>query len=253
MNAGTTIDATIASNAKAINAWAGMAASGLAMGSLTIDAIKEGLIARFPKAETVKDCGSTINGRFYALKRCLNDTAATARLIAGEALNTVAGQTAPVQEQAKGKRGGKGGSKATPRPAGAGIGWMDAVVALNGWLSTATGDVELAKAMAASGELSAVIAKIGGLSAMVERHAKAETANAKRNAKGKAATAKEIATAKAADAKRAKEIAAAKAADAKRVAKIVRAKRKGTPVVTVAAGPNKPKAKLAPATLRRAA
>ena len=164
-----TIDATVASNAKAINLWAGVAAAGIASGAITLDTVKEGLVARFPKAETLGDCGNTVKSRFYSLQRVIKGNAGE-RLINGEPLNTVARETAPVQEQKAGKRAGKPGSKRASK--GTVITPEKALEALHVWADCCLKDVEAAKSMAANVNLASLIEKVGRVSAMLAKPAK---------------------------------------------------------------------------------
>lgn len=162
------VDATFASKARAINNWASVSAAGIASGALTLKAVKEGLIARFPKAETLSDCGNTVKGQFYALQRVVNGDAGQ-RLIAGEALNTVARDTAPVQQQAKGKRAAKPSKgKAKARA----ITLSDACAALVSWLNDGLTDIERAKELARNPDIALVTATIGKLTQMVAKPAK---------------------------------------------------------------------------------
>lgn len=173
------IDATVASKAKAINKWASVAAAGISSGALTLDAVKQSIIARYPKAETLSDCGNTIKGQFYALQRIVKaGDAYVARLVGGEAFNAVAKDSPAVQQQQTGKRASKP-AKGNKR-ASKGITLQDAIFALSGWIDTGLNDADYAKELARNADLALLIAKVGKLQAMVSGEAKATTTKAKR-------------------------------------------------------------------------
>ena len=180
------VDATLASKSKTINKWASLSAAGIQSGALTFESVKESVIARFPKAETLADCGNTIKGQFYALQRIVKaGDAYIARLVAGEALNTVAKAAPAVQRQEKGKRASKP-SKGKGKPRA--ITLETALEAVNSWLDAAlAGDVEMARGLASNADLALVVAKCDKLGAVLQAPAKAETASAKA-AKAAAAT-----------------------------------------------------------------
>ncbi len=174
------IDRTISDHGKALNAWAGMASAGIANGAITLDAIKAGIIARFPKAETIGACGDTIKGQYYALAAVIGADKGD-RLINGEALNTVAREARAESKKTATGKNKRQSSKGKPKAAGDGIGWMDAVAALSNWLSTAKGNRELAVAMANDANFAAMLAKVGAMQATLAKPAKiAKPVNAAR-------------------------------------------------------------------------
>jgi len=160
------VDKLAGGQAKIVNAWAAISAAGIVSGALTVASVKEGLIAAHKGAETLSDCGETIKSRFYMLNRVAKADALP-RLVSGEALCTVARECKPVQEQKTGKRGKKGG-KGKPRA----ITLEAALEAVNGWLDSALGDIELAKSMAANPDIAAMLAKVGKVTAMVTKPAR---------------------------------------------------------------------------------
>jgi hypothetical protein len=160
-------EADKALNAKAFNNWSQCVAAGIMAKAITLETVKESLIAQHKGAETISDCGNTVKGRFARLKRCVaGGDAFMQRLADGEALVTVAAETAPIQKQTAGKKANRGGGKG--KKASKGITLEQALTALNGWLDSALGDIDLAKSLAANADMALVLAKVGKLEAVIK-------------------------------------------------------------------------------------
>jgi hypothetical protein len=183
VTASNAIDTATASNAKAINAWAQMAAAGITANALTLDAVKEGIIAKYPKATTLGDCGNTIKGRFYAFQRIAGTDGALDRLIAGEALNAVARDCKPKQEQKTGKRGSGTAGKAKKLAS-----LNDTLTALHAYLDTALVNGELAAELGNNVQLVALLPKLAKISAISDAYV--ATAKVEKRQAGAAAKAK---------------------------------------------------------------
>ena len=184
-------------------AWGQQAIMGLREGKLTIEAIQQAIITachpitdNAPKLAdmTIGHCGSTIKGRFYALKRIAADKESGDKLLAGESFNVVAKAAPQLQVQDTGKRnkGGKGGKGKASKPREVTL--ETALASVNSWLEQAvSGDVEMARGLAKNETLARIIAncgKLGGIIAAADKAAdkadKAEKVKATRIAREQA-------------------------------------------------------------------
>lgn len=239
------VDQLEESQIKLVNKWASVSAAGIISGAITLETVKEAIIASKKGAVTVADCGSTVKGRYYAFATIIGKEAGQ-RLIDGESLNTVARELrakTDTTSTGKGKRKG-GNGKASKAKA---FTLENVLEALNGWLDEAAKKPELARGLAKNEALAAAIAKVGGLSAIIAADDKKRAANAKAIAKREAAEKKAAIAAKAAS----RKAEAAKAAAAANVKPLPVGKAKAT--AKVAPTVNRPKAKLPAAKLRKVA
>jgi len=174
------IDGVIAKSADAKNAWAKLACEGIAAGQLTIEQVQAQLIADYRgqvlkgdeqadfdvSTAKIADCGNTIKGWFYDLKRVV-EADQTERVIAGESLTTVRRDTKPRQSQ-KGK--GKSAPKTVPL--------NEAIAVVRYHVQQAMADNANANALAANSALADMVSDIAKLEAKVNANLQAATAKA---------------------------------------------------------------------------
>lgn len=178
------IDTAIAKRADTVNDWAKAAIAGIDAKAITIDDVKTQLIIDYamtlPKAQRddfdidaakIGDCGNTIKGWFYALKRIVSagDTV-TARISKGEAFHSVARDTKPVQAQA-----GKGGTKA-PKVEDKPVNLAKALSSLHYHLDGAIANGERAAEMASNEQVILILAKLAQLEKAAVAYTKKATA-----------------------------------------------------------------------------
>jgi hypothetical protein len=171
-HAANKIDGVIAATAQVKNNWAMLAASGIALGELTIEAVEKQLINDYRlqvlKGEaqqefdcdsaTIGDCGSTIKGWFYDLKRVIAaGSEHINRVVNGESLTTVRRDTAPRQQQAE----------SNPKKAPDMATLSHAISSLNYHIDNAMADNALAHSLAANAQLADLVVKIAKLEAKV--------------------------------------------------------------------------------------
>jgi hypothetical protein len=193
------IDAANTSAESVTQKWAVLCAAGISSNSLTKEDIGKGLCSFYKDCDKPSNLPSAARSRYFAISKVITNNA-TDRLLAGEALFTVARSFKATQQQAK-KSGGKGrGGKDIASKAQL-VTFNDAAAAMVHWCNTASANTAAAVELSNNSMIAEVMAALGKLqiaAAVGATKQKAETA------KRQAAKLQVIADAKALAASKAK-------------------------------------------------
>lgn len=169
------IDGVIASANDAKNNWAMLAMAGIVSNKLTIEQVQAQLISDYRlqvlkgdeqlefdcETATISDCGSTIKGWYYDLKRVVSaGSEQMERVISGESLTSVRRETKPIQKQVK-----KSSNK--PFEVDNKLSLSECITGLAYHVDNAMTNSDLALALASNEQLASLISKLTKLEAKV--------------------------------------------------------------------------------------